>query len=57
MTIGYADLGAEIVEVVMRERELLGCAVGVAATGEVRETWGSGGKYTLLGGRLRLLPF
>ena len=51
-TLSYADLGAAMCEVAQRATELGGKAVGVTATGRVREEWGVLVGY-LIGGALR----
>lgn len=55
--INYADLGAGIVEVAQRRSEFEGKAVAVSATGSVKQSFGLGFAYMLLGLKNRFIPF
>ncbi|KAM0813224.1 putative Averufin oxidase A [Seiridium cardinale] len=52
--LSYADLGEAMVEVAQRAEELCGQAVGVSATGQVKETWDVLGGYLLSGAKGRV---
>ncbi|KAB8203758.1 Averufin oxidase A [Aspergillus parasiticus] len=52
--LSYADLGAAMCEIAHRESEFHGRAVGVTATGRVRQTWGVLLRHLLEGGSSRL---
>jgi putative NADH-flavin reductase len=56
-SLNYADLGAAMVDVAERKTEFEGQAVGVSATGEVRESFVVLFGYLVRGLRSRLLPF
>lgn len=52
--LSYADLGEAMVEVGQRAAELRGQAVGVSATGHVKETWDVLGGYLMSGAKGRI---
>lgn len=55
--INYADVGGAFVEIGIRRDEFRGQALGIAATGKVRESWKANVKTAASGFRYRLLPF
>ncbi|KAF7621001.1 averufin oxidase [Aspergillus flavus] len=52
--LSYADLGAAMCEIAHRQSEFHGRAVGVTATGRVRQAWGVLLRHLLEGGSARL---
>lgn len=53
-SLNYADLGAAFCEIAERKDEFIGQAVGVSATGEVRENWPEVLGYLLTASRRRV---
>ncbi|MCJ1400492.1 hypothetical protein MMC11_003698 [Xylographa trunciseda] len=53
-SLSYADLGAAFCEVAERKDEFAGMAVGVTATGPVKETWGTLVGYMAEGAKSRI---
>ncbi|OGM47485.1 sterigmatocystin biosynthesis protein stcO [Aspergillus bombycis] len=55
IALSYADLGAAMCEIAHRQDEFHGRAVGVTATGRVRQTWGVLLRHLLEGGSSHLM--
>jgi putative NADH-flavin reductase len=53
--LSYADLGAAMCEIARRGKEFKRMAVGVTATGKVRETWGVLLRFLVDGGKNRVI--